>query len=66
MTYSEKETIKLAGFYAVGLIVCIVVGYYSWQLARTINYNFSYSDLVTETICETVKHEHLQNPKVCE
>jgi len=65
-SHKHKEQLKLAGIYIAGIIICVVIGYYSWQVGREINYNWSYKDMVQETICETVKHEHLVDPKVCE
>lgn len=46
----------------IGIIVLILfISYFVWQIKRKINYNFSYKDMVVETIKETVKSECLKN-----
>ena len=46
-------------WYIVMGLALIIFGVSMWYLARYINYNLSYKDLVTQTIVESVKSECL-------
>jgi len=61
----HKEQLGLGVYWLVAIIFFGALSYFSWYFGRQINYNWSYKDMVQETICETVKHEHLVDPKVC-
>lgn len=41
--------------FALVIVIAAIIGI--WSVARQINYDLSYSDLVTETISQTVKQE---------
>jgi hypothetical protein len=61
----QKEQLSLAGIYLGITVFCLAFCFAAWYWGRQLNYHLSYNDMVTETICETVKHEHLINPKTC-
>ena len=54
----HKIFLGLMAFF-IGLLFCWVV-FCGWCVGRKINYNFSYKDLVKQTIIETVKKEALR------
>jgi hypothetical protein len=53
------------GAWVLGIVLFFALIYGLWQVGRHLNYSWSYEDMVQETICETVKHEHLKNPEAC-
>lgn len=65
LSYKQKEQLQLVAYYVVAFVFFGALSYFSWYYGRQINYNWSYKDMVTETICETVKPEHLVNPELC-
>lgn len=62
----QKEQLSLAAYWLVAIIFFGGLSYLTWHWGRQLNYNLGYEEMVQETICETVKREHLINPELCE
>lgn len=56
-----RNTIK----YFLFILLFLVTAAGCWTLARYVEYKFNFEYKVRDTICETVKHEYLNDPKYC-
>lgn len=53
----------LAGVSA--FVLCGLIAYFGWMVARQWNYHWGYEQMVKDTVCEMVKPEHLKDKSDC-